>query len=264
MRSGMSRSAARGVAVVAVAGGVLMAASAASGAATLTSRLSQLSFAATYGGGETAFTPGGPATDGALLATDSNELNFADSVAGFVLNDPERPWNASVGLAAQQTYAVTGPLSDFSRIQASGRTAVSASAGGEGLATMVAQSPGNSLELYFTLSDSVPATFSGVVDLSPDGQNLAAGVALQRFDGIVWANLFNSLFLVGQEGVFDLDLALTPGEYRVQSFATGNAFAGVRPSQENTWRYDLQIVPGAGGGVALLAGGVLAGVRRRR
>lgn len=218
---------------------------------SLTSRFSQQNFNSTYGGGSSVFTPSGNVTDTALVSSDSEFQQFSDSKNGFINNDSARPWSASIALEQTHNYTVSGQLSSFSSISASGQTFVAAAAGGEGLATIFSSNPGNTLELYFSVGTAIPARLRGNVDLNPNGQNLAAFVALQKFDGIVWQNTFNSLFLPGQEGAFDNNYTLTAGSYRIVGLSGGNAFAGVRPSQTNTWNYTLAVVPEPGSMVAL-------------
>lgn len=229
---------------------------------TMTARSSVLSYQAVYGGGGEAYTPSDMQAWSDLLPGDDRSLTFNDARSGFINQDPNRPWSASVGLSMSQQYAITGPTGQFSRIVASGQTQVSASASGEGLANMIAANPGNALEFYFSIASSLPAQLTGAVALNPDGQTLSGSVALQRFDGIVWANIFNSLFLPGQEGAFDQALMLAPGQYRIIAGASGNAFAGVRPSQTNSWSYDFQLIPSPGTASLFAVGGLA--MRRRR
>jgi hypothetical protein len=243
--------------------GVLCALSAVVPAQNLTSRSTTLNYQATYGGGGDAFTPSDLVTDSQLLTSDNDSLAFQDTRAGFVNNDPFRPWGAGVGVDMVQGYLIDGPLGSFTRIQSSGSTSVAASSSGEGLASIGALNPGNELRFDFTLATARQARISGNVSLLPDGQNLHAGVALQRFDGIVWAYVFNSLFLPGQEGVFDNQLNLAAGDYRLTAFASGDAFHVVRPTQDNAWNYDLQVVPEPGA-MATLGLGLAALFGRRK
>ncbi|MEQ1932592.1 MAG: PEP-CTERM sorting domain-containing protein [Fimbriimonadaceae bacterium] len=230
---------------------------------TITSRFSHLNYNAVYGGGGDAFTPSDSIEDTGLVAADSEALAFADSKAGFILGDPNRPWNASVETDLSHSYAITGSLSNFSRIVSSGRSMVAAAAGGEGLALMNSGNPGNVLQFEFTLTSSTTARLRGAFNLNPDGQNLAGEVALQRFDGIVWQYQFTTLFLPGQEGAFDETFNLSAGMYRLTGGASGNAFHGVRPIQDNDWNYDFQAVPEPAT-MAALGLGIAALLRRRR
>lgn len=244
-------------------GAVALIAASPAHAQTLTSRFSQQNYQSTYGGGGDVWSPTDSVTNGALLAADDESFAMSDTRNGFIVNDPNRPWGASVGFQAVHGYQVTGPLASFSRIRASGSTTLTATSSGEGVALMISANPGNTLELYFSLTSASLARLSGEVSLNPDGQNLAAQVTLQRFDGIVWQNVFNSLFLSGQEGVFDNDYDLTPGSYRIVGLSAGNAFHQTRTHLTNGWSYDLQIVPEPAT-VLALGTGVLALIRRRR
>ena len=228
----------------------------------LVSRSSTADVSATYGGGGDVSTPNGSASNTSLVLSDSLALSYSDSRNGFINNDPGRPWSASVSSSTAHGYTVSGSLANFSEISASGGTTVAAAAGGEGLATI---SSGSALELRFTLANATDMRLVGSVSLIPDGQNLASYVTLQRFDGFAWANVFNSLFLPGQEGTFDNSFNLLSGDYRIIGSSSGNAYFGVRPSQDNAWNYRLQAqaVPEPGT-AALLAMSAVGGLKRLR
>ncbi len=248
---------------IAVAVATSAAFASASGAAVITSRQSNLNYGATYGAGGDAFTPTDSRFDDALLSTDSESLQFSDFRQGSLPGDPPRPWSAGVSAAIGHQYDITGSLPSFSRIRSSGQATLQAGTSGFGLATIAAVNPGNSLEFAFSLSENVPASLSGEINLTPDGQNLAAGVELRRFDGFTWVIVFSSLFLPGQEGAFNQNLELQSGSYRLTSWAGGTAFAGVTDTATNSWSCDLQIIPAPSAAVLLGFGGLLLAKRRR-
>jgi hypothetical protein len=232
-------------------------------AQNLTTRLTQQNWNAVYGGGETAFTPSDSFTTGALLASDTNSMAFADSQSGYVLGDPQRPWSASVSVFATQSFSVTGPLENFSRIDAAGRALLQASASGEGLAAIHCVNPGNYLLFEFSVDAPIQANLSGIVSLDPNLQNLTADVTLLKFDGFIWGYVFSTIFLPGQEGVFDQNLDLGPGQYRLASVAGGGAADIVQPYVDNSWSYSFSVVPEPAT-LATLGVGVAALLRRWR
>ena len=77
--------------------------------------------------------------------------------------------------------------------------------------------------------------------------------------------MFDSRYLPGEQGAFNVDLELTAGEYRLigDSNASAFAFAGgaALATAENSWSYELTIVPAPASELVLAAGGLL---RRRR
>jgi hypothetical protein len=248
-----------------VAGVIALATAASVEAQSLNSRLSRLEYTTVYGVAEDTFTSSGLQSSADVDLAGSLLLSFADSKAGLVLDDPGRPWSASVGVLNGHEFAITGSVSEFSRISASGSTEVSAAATGEGSALMTVPAAGNRLEFGFTLASTVSANLSGVVTLAPGFGFLGGSVILQRFDGFIFATIFNTLSLPGEQGAFDVDLELTAGEYRLigDSNASAFAFAGGAASAtaENSWSYDLTIVPAPASALVLAAGGLL---RRRR
>lgn len=247
-----------------IAGLIALAAVSSVEAQSLNSRLSRQEFAAVYGGGEETSTASDLGTWGELDLSDSRLMTYAGSREGFILEDPARPFFGAVTLLNSHGYSITGPLSQFTRIEASGVTESMAEAAGEGTALMQVGSLGNRLEFQFSVSSTLSANLSGSVTLAAGGSFLSGWVTLQRFDGIVWAPVFDSLYLPGQQGVFNVDLELVAGEYRLIGDSNATAFASfpiASDTVENSWSYDLTIVPAPASAIVLATGGLL---RRRR
>lgn len=249
-----------------LAGVIALAAASGVEAQSLNSRLSQLAYAAVYGAGGDTFTSSASVTYNTLDLAASPLMSFADARSGFVLENPDRPWSAAVDVEAAHEFSITGSIAEFSRIQASGRSEVAVAATGEGLAQMFVPSGGNQLEFTFTLGSTVSANLAGSVTLAPGYGYLSGNVILQQFNGFIFATIFSTLSLPGEQGNFNLDLELTAGEYRLiaGSDASGFAFAEGPPAvfAENSWSYDLTIVP-APASALVLAAGFLRGRRRR-
>lgn len=125
-------------------------------AQSLTSRLSTLSYSTIYGGGADVIVGSDSESWTTLDATDLKLLPFYGAHAGNILENPKRPFSATVDISAAHQYSVTGPLSAFRRLRATGQTNVVVSVGGEGAAQMSSLSPGNLLEMHFTLSETTP------------------------------------------------------------------------------------------------------------
>jgi len=227
---------------------------------TITSRYSNMQYDAVYGGGGDSWTPNEDVTETTLLNHDSNEMEFEDARAGFVLNNPERPWSADVSIGHYQSYEFIGPANNFQSIFTSMGSLASVGSTGEGVALMIGS---QELTFEFTLHQETLAHLYGEVTLLPDGQNLNAQLLLQRFNGFNWDTVFNSWFLPGQEGEFDNQYNLDAGNYRilgyVANWVTGNQ------EQVNTVDYQLDITPiPEPATVTMLGLGGLAMARRRR
>lgn len=247
-----------------IAGVIAVAAASGVEAQSLNSRFSRLEYAGVYGAADQTSTASGLETRNTLDLSDSLSQAFTGSRKGFVLQDPLRPFFGAVGVSNGQNYSITGPVSQFTRIEASGLSESTADASDEGLAQMIVPSLGNRLEFQFMLGSSVSANFSGSVSLATGASFLNGWVTLQRFDGIVWVGVFDSFGLPGQQGSFNVDLELIAGEYRLIGDSNATAFAGgeiASSTVENSWSYDLTIVPAPASAIVLAAGGLL---RRRR
>ena len=205
-------------------------------AQTLVSRESTLNYNYVYGAGGDSHTGNNTVPDTTLLASDTEQTGDSGATSGTLPGDPPRPYSAGVSCDLEHEYAVAGPLTSFRSITATGSTLVTAASSGFGTAQMIAANPGNSLTLYFNLSAPIYYSLNGVITLDEAG--FASGVALQRFDGIVWAQVFNSIFLPGGQGAFSSSGTLNPGQYRISSSIALDAFGN--ENKTGTYNYTLR------------------------
>lgn len=231
-------------------------ATASAGAQELVGRDSGVSYSYVYGAGGDTNVDNLTTTDLSLLASDNEVTGFIGSTSGFLPGN--QPYSGGVDGRAEHEYAITGPLSGFSSITASGQTDVSSFATGLGSALMHSSNPGNQLILYFDLAAPTDYSLTGSIELP--GASAFSLVALQFFDGIVWQNgIFNSIFLPGGMGSFDKSGTLAPGKYRMYSQISLNATG----NQTFTGSYDYRLtVPAPASGLMLAMGGLVMGRRR--
>ena len=236
-------------------GGLTAAADTAHGQ-TLTARSSTLNHNYVYGAGGDTHVGGDLLPDTALLLSDVEGTGFSGSTSGVLPGN--QPYSAGVFSDLDQEYSVSGSVALFHSISASASTHVIAGTTGLGSALMHASNPGNELILNFTVANPVDYRLSGAITLP--GASAFSFVALQFFDGIVWQNgIFNSIFLPGGQGVFDVSGTLAPGSYRNNSAIALNAGAGA--AHTGTYQYQLTVPEPAS--LSLFALGWLA-LRRRR
>jgi hypothetical protein len=226
-------------------------------AQSLTGRSSGVSYAYVYGAGADANSDNDTTTDAALLATDQESIEYAGSTSGVLPGG--QPYSAGVDGRAAHEYAVGGPLNAFNSIVASGQSSITTAITGAGLAQMFLSNPGNELLLNFEISAPTDYQLSGTIDLP--GASAFSFVALQFFDGIVWQNgIFNSIFLPGGEGDFQKSGTLAPGQYRMYSKLSLDAFGN--ESVAASYNYRLTI-PAPAGILPLFAGVAAIGRRKR-
>lgn len=225
-----------------LAASLALAAASAAHAQTMTARASSLNFNTVFGGGANVIVDSGLETQNTLDATDLVQLPYLGGLSGYIAGDRTRPFTASVDLLTEHQYTVTGPLDSFSRLVASGRTVTSVATGGEGAAYLESSSPGNSLELRFTMQGATAVRFRGSVAFTGGGFSQSS-ITLQRFDGVTWAYVFWSQTDIPKgAGAFDIGLTLAPGEYRLIGEANGRAILPSGTSgNTNTWSFDLVV-----------------------
>ncbi|HMO15998.1 MAG TPA: hypothetical protein PKD64_18430 [Pirellulaceae bacterium] len=180
-------------------------------------------------------------------------------------SNPPGPWTAGIDVELAQQYSITGSLGNFSQIQASGFSTGETFSTGFGSVGLHSSSPGNRLMLYFDVIQPQDYSLTGEIAFtgtSPGAQNQ---VALQLWDGIIWANVHNSLFLPGSQGSFDWTGTLNPGEYRMLS-VLGLSLPGGNQSAFRSYNYDFQLtsIPEPSSAAAVLMIGVVSVLIRRR
>lgn len=221
---------------------------------TLTSRSSTLNYNYVFGAGADAHVDANSVVAPALALSDTQSTGFTDSTSGVLPNG--QPYSAGVFSDLAQEYAASGSIGLFQSISASATTHVGASATGAGLAYMYSANPGNELILNFTVDEAVDFHLTGSITHPAPGA--FSFVALQFFDGIVWSNgIFNSIFLPGGQGAFDVAGTLAPGLYRLNSALALNAAVG----QDLSATYAYQLTTPEPGSLGLL---LLAALATRR
>ncbi len=149
------------------------------------------------------------------------------------------PYTAGVNLSQSQTYTVTGPLANFTRITANGQTNLSTSASGAGIAQVQAANPGNMIAFNFTISR--PQYYQLQASLSCPGYNNPGEVRLQRFDGVTWQYLNTTLFLPQSQGTLNVTSTMQPGNYRLEAAAAINCSGS--NALISTFSYQLDMLP---------------------
>ncbi len=208
-------------------------------AQSLTARNSTLNYSYVYGFANDVQSGGNTVTDNALLGSDSEADGFSGMTSGNYLG--LFPYSGSVTGTHSHTYSVNGPLSAFSSISASGSTSATSSISGSGGADMTLKNPGNLLDMRFTLTGLKQYALVGSLGITPSEASAFSYVALQKFDGIVWQNVQNSIFLPGNQGSFNYAGTLTAGDYRVTSALSMRAFGNA--SVSGSYQYNLTLVP---------------------
>ncbi|MBL8765350.1 MAG: hypothetical protein JNM07_13895 [Phycisphaerae bacterium] len=208
-------------------------------AQVLTARQSTLNYNYVFGGGADSHTGGEFRDRLTPLASDSDEMSFADSTSGALPGG--QPYSAGATAHLSHGYAVAGAPGEIQSISVHASTEVVAAVTGAGSAVMHAVNPGNQIVLSFTVGRAVAYRLSGAITLP--GPSPFSGVALQRFNGFNWESIFDSVFIPGGQGPFDLSGTLATGQYRIRSEI--NLSAGANEAWAASYDYLLD-VPGPG------------------
>jgi len=198
---------------------------------SITSRYSKLNFNYVYGAGGDSHTGGNIIEDNVLLATDTETAGFSDGTSGVLPNNES--YSAAVSCDLNQSYLITGPLTAFESISASGDVDVASAAAGAGVALMFSTNPGNELLFHFNVATSVHYDLGG--NFTHPDPGVFHGVLLQRFNGFTWESVFSTFFL--PNGPFASSGFIQPGQYRLWSFIGVN----VQGSQTLSTSYDYTL-----------------------
>lgn len=207
-------------------------------AQNLTGRTSTQNYNYVFGAGGNVHTDTFSEVRTDLVDSDGMNNAFADSASGTLPGGVQ--FTAGVGVALDQAYSIYGPLNNFNQvIMESGASAHADTV--NGTAQLLSANPGNGLVLNFDLAGPTNYRFNGFIESSPTEVGIGNYIALQRFDGIVWQNTHNTIFLPGQQGSFDYSGTLSAGQYRLTSANSVTAFGN--EDVFSTSYYNFQVVP---------------------
>ncbi|HLO96949.1 MAG TPA: hypothetical protein VK171_00025 [Fimbriimonas sp.] len=204
----------------------------------LTSRTSTQTYTYVYGAGGDSHTDNFSEVDTTLVNSDGMFNDFNGSTSGVLPGGT--PYSTEVWVDLAQAYSITGPLSSFESIIVESNSSAQA-ANFNGTSQMMTTNPGNGLIFEFTVSSPLDYRFSGGITSSPSEVGAGNFIALQRWDGIVWQQVHNSLFLPGQQGSFDYNGTLSSGQYRLTSANALVAFDN--EAVTSVYSYEFQAVP---------------------
>lgn len=195
----------------------------------MTQRLCVANYNYLYGGGPQTFGGTNSVSKNSASMGDNLTLDFADGGtggwAGYF-------WNAAVNGQMMSSYSLEGSWGAVTGIEASGSTTLTASAGGNiGSAQVISSTPGNEQIFEFTVTTPQDYHFAGNVVHNVPLQQNPANLALQRWNGFVWATLYTSNSSPGQQGFFVTYGTLEAGSYRVLNLiqGAGTAYPGGAP-----------------------------------
>lgn len=202
----------------------------------LTGRYTELNYTYVYGAGGDSHSGSDSVVDNILLQSDSEHLDFSGSTSGTLSGNP---YTAGVSTILDTDYSVLGALTNFQRVTASASSWGTAPASGPGLGLMISANPGNQTIMSFNVANSMEYRLQGSIF----GGETGAGhlVALQRWDGITWQQVYTSWSLPGLQGSFDVTGTLGSGQYRMLSQIAFKA--DTNETWSNGYNYTLTAVP---------------------
>ena len=215
--------------------GLASALVASSGAQVLTSRFTRLNYNYVYGAGGDSHVGGDTYERNTLLASDTIPMSYQGSTFGSLPGEPPSPYTAGVNCDLSYDYSVTGPLNNFTSINANHNTHVDSSATGVGVALMNSTNPGNATTLEFTMARPTRYSLAGqCVGSDP----YSAEVTLRHFDGFSYALWDTTIFLPSGLGLFNFTRTMPAGPYRLYS-ATGLNSQGTWKSSHCEYSFGL-------------------------
>jgi hypothetical protein len=207
-------------------------------AQNLTARTSTQNYNYIYGAGGNVHTDTFSEIRNNVVDSDGMNNAFADSASGPLPGG--FTYSAGVGVQLDQAYSIYGPLSNFTKvIVESGASAHADTV--NGTAQLLSANPGNGLVLNFELANPTDYHFNGFIESSPTEVGIGNYIALQRFDGFVWQNTHNTIFLPGQQGSFDYSGTLSAGQYRLTSANSVTVFGN--EDVFSSYSYNFEAVP---------------------
>lgn len=208
-------------------------------AQNLVSRDSTIRYNYAYGAGGNIIMDTVVETSNVVQQIDSMNGSYSDEIFGELAGNIQ--YSASVDITLGHIYEVTGSLSNFTKLKGGGSTFVSAAATGAGSAFIASTNPGNDMNLYFDVANSINFHLYGNLTFTESELGPGNVVALQKWDGASWQNTFTTFSLAGQQGDFNINGILTAGQYRMKSQIVVDA---VNPqSTAGVYAYNLEVVP---------------------
>lgn len=200
-------------------------------AQSLTSRYSKLNFTYVYGAGADSHNDTIIVEDAVLVPSDTETTGYLGSTSGVLPGGTA--YSAGIDCDLDQTYSISGPLTAFESITASGQIAASSAISGAGIASLQCTNPGNELLFHFTVSTSVHYGLTGT--FSHPNPGVFSGVQLQLFNGFSWDTLETTFFM--PNGPLGGTGTMIPGNYRMHSFIGVSTFG----NQTATTSYDYTL-----------------------
>jgi len=206
-------------------------------AQTITAHQTTLNYNYVFGAGGDSNVGDDEVIDTNLAFTDSEHLEYSGFTSGTLPGGT--PYTAGVDTELDTSYLITGSLSSFEEISVEGRSWGRATGTGAGIGLMISANPGNQTIFNFSVAGSMDYRLQG--QISGDEVGVGHLVALQRWDGIVWQQVFTSWSLPGLQGSFDVNGTLNAGDYRMLSHIAFKA--DTNETWNNSYNYTLTAVP---------------------